>query len=270
MEQGAHPDFRKLEPPAPPELDMGEEEGGKRAGQQITVDQVRLLSDFVNVSSHRGMRKVVLIHPAEALNVNAANALLKSLEEPPPETCFLLVSHRWHQLLPTIRSRCQIVVLPLPPASEARQWLKEQGMESPELALAQAGGAPLLALRYDETYWRTRRAFFEEIAQTRINPLAAAERLRDVASALALEWMQKWSFDLACCQHTGRVRYNPDFAEAIGRTAARLDVVETVRFHRYMVGLQRVVAHPLNARLFLEELLLSYAALLQGSRQLVA
>jgi DNA polymerase-3 subunit delta' len=75
--------------------------------------------------------------------------------------------------------------------------------------------------------------------------------------------LQKLVFDLACCQATGGIRYNPDLSTAIGATAARLDRIETMRFLRHLVRLQRIVSHPLNTRLFLEQLLLSYSALLQ-------
>ncbi|HXF66050.1 MAG TPA: DNA polymerase III subunit delta' [Burkholderiales bacterium] len=266
MEQGAHPDLRRLEPEAETDAGAAEEEGAKRGGTQITIGQVRGLADFINVSSHRGRHKLVLIRPAESLNMNAANALLKSLEEPPPATCFVLLSHRWQQLPPTIRSRCQRIVLPLPRAEEARAWLEEQGVREPELALAQAGGAPLAALRYDEEYWRARRSFLDEIADTELDPLAAAERLQELPPALAVEWMQKWSFDLACCRAAGTVRYNLDCAEALARLAGRLGAQEAIRFHRHVLGLRRIAVHPLNPRLFLEELLLSYAALLRASR----
>src|SRR6185436_1294400 len=82
FEGGNHPDFRVIE-----QLNKKDEEGESAEKKpQIEVDQIRALADFVGMSSHRGGRKVVLVHPAEALNPNAANALLKSLEEPPPLT----------------------------------------------------------------------------------------------------------------------------------------------------------------------------------------
>jgi len=101
MGQGSHPDFRRLEPENLAEQKDSEAgiEKKEKASTQISVDQVRSLANFINVSSHRGGSKVVLVHPAEALNPNAANALLKGLEEPPPRTYFLLVAHRWNQLL---------------------------------------------------------------------------------------------------------------------------------------------------------------------------
>ena len=263
--QGSHPDFRRLEPESMAVRDESEPAAEKKekASTQISVEQARSLADFINVTSHRGGNKVILVHPAEALNVNAANALLKGLEEPPPRTYFLLVAHRWNQLLPTIRSRCQNLVL-LPPSLEAaRAWLKEQGMSNPELALAQSGNTPLLALEFDEDYWSQRREFLKSISGTDVDALAVAERLRDQPPALVVGWLQKWTFDLVSQRATGAVRYNPDFAAAIAAIAGRINPVDAVRFQRHVVRLQRIVAHPLNARLFFEQLLLTYAALLR-------
>src|SRR4029450_3661718 len=76
------------------------------------------------------------------------NALLKGLEEPPAGAIFLLVAHRPSQLLPTIRSRCVALPVPLPPREPALRWLSEQGAQNPERWLAYAGGAPLQALEY--------------------------------------------------------------------------------------------------------------------------
>lgn len=266
MGQGSHPDFRRLEPESL--ADHGEAEAGaekkEKASTQISVEQARGLADFINVSSHRGGPKVVLIHPAEALNINAANALLKGLEEPPPRTYFLLVAHRWNQLLPTIRSRCQDIALPQPSTEAARGWLKEQGLSDPALALAQAGNAPLLALKFDEDYWRQREQFLKNISGRNFDALGVAEQLRDHAPALVVSWLQKWAFDLVSHRATGAVRYNPDFAAAIAAIAGRINPVEAARFQRHVVRLQRIVSHPLNARLFFEQLMLTYGALLRG------
>jgi len=265
MEQGSHPDFRRLAPESVAPPVEAEEGGQKKPSEQIQIGQVREIGDFIVMTSHRGGAKVVLIHPAETLNVHAANALLKSLEEPPPRTYFLLVAHRWHQLLPTIRSRCEQVALAAPSHAEARDWLGGQKLRDADLALAQAGGAPLLAVKLDEDYWRQREALLTAITSTGFDSLTTAEQLRETAPALVVGWLQKWAFDLVSHKVTGRVRYNPDLADAVATTAARLDLIEALRFQRYMVGLQRIVSHPLNARLFLEQLLLAYAALLRRS-----
>ena len=264
--QGGHPDFRRLEPEILAAADETEASTAKKekASSQIPVEQVRGIAEFINISSHRGGVKVVLIHPAEALNVSAANALLKGLEEPPPRTHFLLVSHRWHQLLPTIRSRCQQIEVPPPSREAAAKWMAQQGVKNPELALAQAGGAPLLALKFDDEYWAQREQFLKSLSGEALDALALAERLRDHAPALVVSWLQKWGYDLVLHKTTGDVRYNPDQAAAIAAISGRIDLVEAVRFQWHVVRLQRVVSHPLNARLFFEELLLRYADLSRG------
>jgi DNA polymerase III subunit delta' len=266
MEQGAHPDYRRIEPEALAKpAEAGEEpEKKEKPSTQISVDQVRAIADFINLTSHQGGMKIVLIHPAEALNIAASNALLKSLEEPPPQTCFILVTHRWHQLLPTVRSRCRHVPLASPAPDAARAWLAKQGVANPDHALAHAGGAPLLAAGYDEEYWRRREWFLQALVAKDINALALAEQLSDAPPALVVGWLQKWAHDIACRSAGGPVGYNPDFAAAIGAVAARVEPLEATRFLRRMVGLQRIVAHPLNPRLFFEELLLSYAAFVKG------
>ena len=151
---GNHLDFRRIEPEAlQKESPPGEEpvEGpAKRAKPsiEIKVDQIRALEDFLNVGSHRGKLRVALVHPAEDMNEISANALLKGLEEPPAGAVFLLVSHRPAQLLPTIRSRCVALPVPLPAQEIAKRWLEAQGAKDGARWLAYAGGAPLRALDY--------------------------------------------------------------------------------------------------------------------------
>ena len=269
-EQGTHPDIRRLEPESYARAIEAEAEAGesgaekKKPSAEIKVEQVRAAEAFINMTSHQGGMKIVLIHPAEALNVASSNALLKNLEEPPPATCFLLVTHRWHHLLPTVISRCRQVPLAPPAPEAARAWLKEQGVANPELALAHAGGAPLLAASFDEEYWSLRNGFLKALAARDINAIALAEQLEGAPPVLVVGWLQKWAHDIACRNAGGAVGYNPDLASAVEAVAARVDPVQATRFLRRMVGLQRIATHPLNARLFFEELLLSYAAFVKG------
>lgn len=256
-----HPDFCQTEPAGASDDESDDAEKKKTT---ITVQQIRALSGFVNVSSQRGGAKVAAIHPAEALNANAANALLKNLEEPPPRTYFLLVSHRPHQLLPTIRSRCQQVALRAPDKATATAWLAQQDVRDAELALAHVGNAPLLALELSGTeYWGARSAFLRQLTTGDIDVIAAAEAARDCSIPDVVTWLQKWSFDIVQYHAIGSIRYNPDQREAIGRAAAKADPLQALRFHRDMVNLQRSAHHPLNARLFVEQVLLAYRELLQ-------
>src|ERR1035437_5332836 len=109
LAQGNHPDFRLLQPEAlaVEEGEATDSSGKKKPSQQITIDQVRALDDFLHVGTHRQGARVILVNPAEAMNRSTANSLLKSLEEPIASTLFILVSSESERLLPTIRSRCQ-------------------------------------------------------------------------------------------------------------------------------------------------------------------
>lgn len=269
FEAGAHPDYRQIEPAAESEDDE-DEEGGKPAKAAkkksvfITVAQIRALPELINITSHRGGPKVIVLHPAEALNVNAANALLKSLEEPPPGTHFVLVSHRPHQLLPTIKSRCRQVALRAPDRDSAARWLASRGVRDGSLALAHTGDAPLLALELnDSDYWGARKAFLRQITAREVDVLDAAEAVRDLPVPHIVSWLQKWCCDIAFYGTLGRVRYNPDEREAIARVADRVDPLEALRLYRRMTEYQRIAQHPLNAKLFIEHLLLAYRNLVQ-------
>lgn len=131
---GSHGDFRQLAP--------------EKKSRWIKIDQVRAALDFTFKTAAFGRRKVLFITPAETLNINAANALLKCLEEPPAETHMVLVCHRLHGLPATIRSRCQLLKLPAPDPQVARDWLAAQiGEDEAGTALDAADGKPLLALQ---------------------------------------------------------------------------------------------------------------------------
>lgn len=127
---GTHPDFVRLQP----------EESGKAIG----IDAVRALSDRVALTAGP-QGKVALIDPADAMTLQAANALLKTLEEPPAGSVIVLLSHRVSRLPATIRSRCQALTFGLPPRQAALDWLQQEGVAEASTWLARAAGAPLAA-----------------------------------------------------------------------------------------------------------------------------
>src|SRR5438309_10996718 len=172
---GNHPDFRLIVPEsmAPEPREEGAEPTKKKS-EQIRIEQVRELADFLAVGTHRAGLRVILIYPAEAMNANTQNALLKSLEEPPPGTVFLLVSTQPDRLLPTVRSRCMKFTQPLPDPGQVARWLKEQGVKHPEAALAGAGGAPLAALKAAGSE-SDRLRFIEALEDPGFDPIALAE-----------------------------------------------------------------------------------------------
>jgi len=265
---GVHPDYREVVPEIlrPAEAEDAEAKERKPSAE-IRVEEVRALQDFIGLTAHRAGGKTMVIYPAESLNVNAANALLKNLEEPPPATRFLLVAHRPSSLPATIISRCQQIVLPAPAAASAMQWLREQGVADPALNLAQTGNAPLAALALeDKAIWAQRKMLLQGLVAERIEPLALAEQVRDFPPAKLLGWLQRWTYDLLSVKSARRVRYNPDYAQALARLAERLHAVDIARFHRTLVREQRYANHPLNARLYVEQMLIAYSMMVAGTR----
>lgn len=197
LQSGTHGDFRRIEP--------------EKEDAALKIEPIRGLVEFFAQSSQQGGKKVAMLGPAEDMTINAANALLKTLEEPPGDSHILLLSHASGRLMPTIRSRCQVFTLNLPDTASALSWLKTQcaGVADEELAslLALAGGAPLLARSYVE-------AGAHEHCATMMNDLAAVLK-RDVhASAVAekwgddlanerLCWLQGWLAQIIRCKLTG-------------------------------------------------------------------
>ncbi len=270
FDSGAHPDFRILALATEGENDAEADEGARKtkASPWISIEQVRELHDFIHVSSHRGGRKVILASPAEALNVNAANALLKSLEEPPALTHFILISHRPQRLPRTIISRCRQLSLGRPDPATALAWLREQGVAEPEVALAQCSGAPLLALAASENKELSgRRDFLGHITDPAFDPLAAAEALRDLPLDRFIGWMQKWTHDIVSQRMLGSIRYNPDMARELAVVARSVEPLAALRLHRKLVREQRNIHHPLNTRLYIESVLLAYSAVVNPARK---
>ncbi len=137
------PDARRVFENYPAQSCQLRESSRKTARTVISIDQVRELIDRVAQSSHYGGLKIIVFLPADALNNEAANALLKVLEEPPEDTLLILVSEKPLTLLPTIRSRCQQIEFPAPVASQVVDWLgAEFSAEERQRALVFTGGAP--------------------------------------------------------------------------------------------------------------------------------
>jgi len=256
---GNHPDFRLLAPDE--QADAEEEEGkAKRKVPLIKVENIRELADFINLTAHRHGPKLVLLDPAEAMNTAAANAFLKMLEEPPAGVSFLLVSHHWRRLLPTIRSRCRIFPIPTPEPHLANHWLNTQGVVNPGLHLAHTGGAPLAAREDANAEWLQRRtAFLDHIANPGgLDVLAVAAELEKAKldTELVVDWMQKWVHDLIGLGLAGRIRYYPDRRDDLARQAGR--VAGLTAYIDRLRDARRLAHHPLNQRLVFESLLFAY------------
>ena len=255
--RGNHPDFRLVQPDSMSASEDEENQKKEKLSDQIRIEQIRALQDFLAVSTHRGGSKIVLIHPADTMNLNTQNALLKNLEEPPPETLFLLVTSHADRLLPTLRSRC--VIFSLLPVNEkaAVQWLLNQGIEEAGIALAAAGGAPVAALDSAKNE-RTRTLFLEYLRDSTFDAIALADQSQSTTPVDIVTWLQHWSYDLLLARMTGGVRYNLRDQEAIVALSLKCDVEKIAAYWRHLARARNLVQHPLNPKLFVEDLLLQY------------
>lgn len=251
---GSHPDFRRVEPASlarrPEDVEEPEDSApaaGKRArpSSEIKVDQVRALDGFLNLKSHRGARRVALVHPAEDMNPNAANALLKGLEEPPPGAFFLLVSHRPARLLATIRSRCVAVPVPTPDLTASAAWLQQQGAKDSGLWLAFASGAPLLALQYAQGSGDALARVREALLAGDREALGAVND-REQLEALA-EVLQKHALDVVFASYCGSTKF--------GAAKPSANAGAWLRYARKSGRNRALARHPLNPRLFAGEML---------------
>ncbi|MEP6701830.1 MAG: DNA polymerase III subunit delta', partial [Betaproteobacteria bacterium] len=239
---GTHPDFRLVER----EFDEKSlRSADPRKREAIVVEQVRaLIGNFVYLTSHLGAAKVVVICLAEEMNAAAANALLKSLEEPPPGTFFILVSHQPKRLAPTVISRCRQLSSPRPSAADAGKWLRAQGATDPAALLAQAGGAPLLALTMlGDDYQAERTRFLQRLIDPRrLSVIALGAEVetggRAIRKARMQQWfdlLATWSFDVAACARGLPPRYHTDFAKPLALLAATVAPRRILRYHRALL-----------------------------------
>jgi len=220
----------------------------RKPSKEIRVDAMRDAVEFSQRTDARGRGKAVLVFPAERMNTITANALLKTLEEPPGDVRFVLATEAAHMLLPTIRSRCLAHTMQWPEADEALTWLSGQGVPAPvaQALLRSAGGRPSDVLRQAQAglspeWWA---------ALPKAMRQGDARHLADLSPAQAIDALQKLCHDLVLCQSGAA----PRFFEATQMPASQASVsVLTDWFIRMMLS-ARSAEHPFNAGLMLEAL----------------
>lgn len=228
----------------------------RKPSRQIRVGEVRAAIDWIVTSSSRGGAKVVLVHPAEAMNVQAANALLKTLEEPPRGARLLLTASQPAQLLPTVRSRCQVLRLHSPSDEVARQWLQAQGLAQAEVLLAACANRPLDALAL--------AAAGIDAARWAALPAAVLARQTQAVAGwspqLLLDALQKLCHDGLALAVGGSPRFFP--AHGLPAPAS---MVALANWSRDLSQRARHIDHPWNEGLLIDTLLLEAQAAWTGA-----
>jgi len=250
---GSHPDRLLVEPEAP--------------GKQIVVDQIRAVGEFQVLTRNQAPHKVITIAAAENMNANAANSLLKNLEEPSAGTVMLLIAERIAQLPATLRSRCQRLTFIIPPRDTVQPWLAQQ-LPDPaqaDLLLALSQGAPLRALALAEgDALAQRSAVFGQwlgIAKGEHAPLSVAVDYlkRDLRQVLL--WCLGWTADLIRLRAAGAaaVLQNPDLRAPLQDVVNRLDLPQLLEFHDRVKSALRLAPTSVNDQLLIEDLLVAWA-----------
>ena len=235
--------------------------------ESIGIDQVRELINRLSLTSYEGGAKVAVIEPADIMTADAANSLLKTLEEPPGDALLVLLADRVGRLPATIFSRCQRINLPAPPASVSLAWLDRlrPGAEW-GAALEVAGGAPLAAIEALETLGDTQRMAreFAALAEGRASPVEVAGRWAQMEPQFVLGWLGR---QVQRCLYRLGDRSRPAGPHAVPETV--LHRMDSRNLFCYLDTINRLRGQPLasyNVQLTLESLLIDWAHGLAGYR----
>ena len=231
----------------------------RKPSKEIRVDAMRDAVEFTQRTSARGKGKAVLVYPAEQMNAVTANALLKTLEEPPGDVRFVLATEAAHLLLPTIRSRCLAHTMVWPQAAQMQQWLQSHGLSADEAQtwLRAAGGRPMDA-------WAMAQSGRGLEVFARLPQAVAkgdASLFADMSPAQIVQWLQKLCHDLMCVAQGAEPRYFA--AQDLPQPPSAMVLA---RWAKSLAQEARTAEHPFNAGLMTEALLAQARTVLQAKR----
>ncbi len=301
FDSGNHPDFIALVPETHRKLlplgvfdgegdapkkgrasqdDADGEPGEKKEKKNISIEETRSAIEGLSIGTHRGGNRVILIYPLEMLRPDSANTLLKSLEEPPESTIFILLADRLDRVLPTIRSRCRLLSAPRPDRASGLSWLRTQlprisGAKMNEADIEsiydEQGGAPYavfdsLLARHNKDEKdeltiaiQASRYLLQAMSQgVRIHWLDAAEKTHKAQFSILLATMQRWISDVQAVGNSSVPRYYPKHEATLKSLAQQSRTPKLLRFWKSLVLARRSENHPLATRIQLEALLSQY------------
>lgn len=222
----------------------------------ISVDQIRSAIDFLELSRDKGRKKIAMISPADRMTVNAANSLLKSLEEPPGDALIMLLAAEPERLPITVRSRCQVFSLSTPSLKEGEEWLSSQGYDDATLALDVSGHAPLAARAFCDEH---ASAAFQLLLDSLFWNVSANKTSHDVIAVwlgfdveqllgwmvLVSEWMvRQTTGDLTLKRH----------AKELAVRSSELPLRKHLERHERLLGMKRQRGVSVNRDLVLDQL----------------
>lgn len=251
---------------------LDERAKGTKPKTVITIGQIRHLIEALATRPHSGRCKVAVLMDAHLMNINAANALLKLLEEPPEDTVLVCVSDQLHRLPATVRSRCAILTFTVPERDVARRWLAGQvNGEAVDTALDLAGGAPLAALELiEQDRIESRRkwlAGLEALYSGKADTAAVADLGRQIGLHDTLSLSQKVLVDLARCRLDVPPErlFNSDIRQWLQKRAQRLQLRETFDLIDAIGRMRQDVDGPLDTQLVIEDMLIRMREVVRGS-----
>lgn len=251
LQAGTHPDYREVMP--------------EDKSKVIKIDQVRDFCDVMARKSQLGGYRVAIFSPAESMNTNAANGLLKTLEEPGEKTVIMLVSSQAGYLPATIRSRCQKIEFHVPGYDISEKWLKEQGVTGDiKLLLGLSQKTPLTALaNFKENKLQERESFINEffgLKQGVQNPLQMADKWNKLQPKQCIEWMISWVMDLIRLKSQADISLitNSDIKQHLQPVAKQLDLINLFSYQDKLQQANRQLTTQVNVQLLLEDLFITW------------
>lgn len=259
---GANPDFMSIE------LLEGK--------QQIAVDQIRQLSNFISYTRSFEAYRVILLNPVERMNTNAANSLLKSLEEPASNTVIILVASNLGRIIPTIKSRCQLLTLPSPTKAQSLAWINKgsadgvNDINNAEALLEMANGQPLTAIKLNNEDIQRRAELASNLLdictqQKGVTEIAKLWEKQDHAVILnwQITWLQKFiknnALNLIDPENT-----QEDLAVTLTKLKSSLVQQRLWELYQQLITQKQYLHTSVNPLLFIENMLLLW---LQASRK---
>ena len=275
VRQGNHPDLfivvpqalKHLLPIALEDEQVGEEGEDKKQSKFIRIEQIRNIISSNELGSYRGGKRVVLIYPIEAMQAEAANCLLKTLEEPSNQLHFILLTNQLEKILPTIRSRCHLFPIPRPSLELAVNWLQlqlpqEYSDQVLEQKLSLHTGSPLKVISslnekiLDDSIITHQLSQCKLLRSGEIIELLGQYALLDILNSIL-----KWSFDMNLVLFGQKPRYFPQLEGQMKTACGNLNKRSFQQFLASLKDDMRLANHPLFPKVQLDAVLMRYKQL---------